>query len=181
MNRFSTPLLRQAARLSFLGLLLTFAVVAAGCEFVEEGNADVYSVNFVFDLGDADLRGNVASVQYDIPGITRSVVRDGAVLVYYRYEGTWTALPFTLGVEKASEPVVDYTFTFGYGYDHRFLELFVEASSDDNVVWNDIEDTPLFRNRLEMKAVIIDALPAGSARVDLKSYEAVKAYYGLKD
>lgn len=149
------------------------------------GNANVFSLNFQFDYNGSSAvqNGTVVSEQYDVPDITPSVVDDGAVLVYYRFAGTWTALPYTLSVEAPDDPPrVDYTATFGYAYDDQFIEVFVEASSDDPVVIQEISETELFGAPIEMKAVIIDGFFFGkNSDLDLRDYEAVKAYFNLKD
>ena len=93
------------------------------------GNANVISFNFNFSFDEAVFNGAVASEQYNLPEITPSVVDGGAVLVYFRDQSTWTALPFTVGVESSDFAAVDYTFTLGFGYDDGFLEVFVAAGS----------------------------------------------------
>ncbi len=167
-------------------LLGLFLLVAAGCDQGPvgppgpPGNANVFSLNFVFSLDDATFNGPVASAQFDVAAITPSVVDNGAVLVYFRDQGTWTALPFTVGVESPDINAVDYTFTLGYGYDDAFLEVFLEASTDDPVVWDDIRAQ--LPPSYQMKAVIIDGFFLGkNTDLDLRDYEAVKVYFGLKD
>lgn len=168
-------------------ILVLFALIlsTSGCDddTVGPDNAGVFSFSTSFDLVRADRNGNFATEVYDVVDITPAVVDFGAVLVYYRFENTWNPLPFTFGVEAADDPPrVDYTATFSYAYDDGFLQLFVEASTDDDVVWAEIENTPLFDNSVPLKVVIIESLPIGKqAEVDLRDYEAVKAYYGLKD
>ena len=144
------------------------------------GNANVISFNVNFSFDQAVFNGSVASEQYDIPEITASVVDGGAVLVYFRDQSTWTALPFTVGVESSDLAAVDYTFTMGFGYDDGFLEVFVEASTDDDVVWDDI--LTLLPADYDMKIVIIDGFFVGkTSTLDLRDYEAVKAHFGLKE
>lgn len=138
-----------------------------------DGNANVFTVNFTYSMADATINGNVASVQYDVPGITPSVVDEGAVILYFREQGTWTAMPYTFGVESPNLEAVDYTITLGFGYDDQFIEVFYEASTDAIP----LEDQP----DRDIKAVIIDGFPAGKTGVDLTDYEAVKAFYGLPD
>lgn len=171
----------------FTGALVgLFLFAATGCDEGPvgppgpPGNANVISFNFGFSFDQAVFNGAVASEQYDVPEISPSVVDGGAVLVYFRDQGTWTALPFTIGVESADLAAVDYTFTLGFGYDDGFLEVFVEASTDDDVVWDDILE--LLPPSYEMKAVIIDGFFLGkNSTLDLRDYEAVKAHFGLKD
>lgn len=137
------------------------------------GNANVFSLTFTFSMDDAVINDNVASVQYEVPAITRSVVEDGAVLLFFREQGTWTAMPYTFAVESEEVPAVDYTISMGFGYDVAFLEVFYEASSSVAP----LEDQP---DRL-MKAVVIDGFPAGKAPIDLADYEAVRQYFGLPE
>ncbi len=170
----------------FVGL---FLLAATGC--VDEaigpvgppgppGNANVIAFNVTFSFDRAVFNGAVASEQFDVPEITPSVVDGGAVLVYFRDQGTWTALPFTVGVESSDLAAVDYTFTMGYAYDDGFLEVFVEASTDDDIVWDDI--LTLLPAGYEMKVVIIDGFFVGkNSTLDLRDYEAVKAYFGLEN
>jgi len=138
-----------------------------------DGNANVFSLNLTFSMQDAYFNGPVASVPYAVPEITPRVVDDGAVLMFFRDQGTWTALPFIFAYDNPDLQAVDFTVTFGYGYDDEFLEVFYEASAE-GVTLENMPDR-------EMKAVIIDGYPIGKAPIDLKNYEAVKAYFGLTD
>jgi len=160
--------------------LLLFSL--AGCKFDTvgpegppgpPGNANVFTVNMNFSMADAVFNGNVASVQYDVTDLDKIVVDEGAVLLFYREQGTWTAMPYTFAVESSDLPAVDYTITMGFGYDVGFLEIFYEASSDTVP----LEDQP---DRL-IKAVIIDGFPAGKTAIDLTDYEAVKRAFNLSD
>lgn len=176
-------------------LLAFFLVLATGCDSNgpvgppgpqgppgRDGNANVFSVNFDFSLDDADFTPFVASIRYDVPGITGSVVDDGAVLVFFRDAvDTWTALPFTFGFEAPDDPPrVDYTATFGYAYEFERLDILLEASSSDDVVWDLIFED--FGGVFEMKAVVIDGFPAAKMMdVDLRDYQAVKEYFGLEE
>ena len=51
-------------------------------------------------------------------------------LLFFRDQGTWTAMPYTFGVESPDLPAVDYTISMGFGYELGFLEVFYEASTD---------------------------------------------------
>jgi hypothetical protein len=138
-----------------------------------DGNANVFSLNMTFSMADAFFNGAVASVPYAIPELTPSVVDDGAVLVFFRDQGTWTALPFIFAYDNPDLQAVDFTVTFGYGYDDEFLEVFYEASAE-GVTLENMPDR-------ELKAVIIDGFPAAKSPIDLTNYEVVKAYFGLAD
>lgn len=138
------------------------------------GNADVFAMTVDFFMEDASFNGPVASVQYDVPAITPRVVDEGAVLAYFREQGTWTAMPYTFGEESPDLPAVDYTVTLGFGYYDEFLEIFYEASSEDAV---DLTAQP----DQQVKVVIIDALPLAKAGVDLTDYDAVAEYFGLEN
>ena len=135
-------------------------------------DASVEALTFDFLVSDAVINGPVASVQYDVPAITPRVVDEGAVLGFFREQGTWTAMPYTFAEESPDLPAVDYTVTLGYGYDDQFLEVFYEASTDEI----DLRDQP---DRV-IRIVVIDGYSSGKAGVDLTDYDAVAAYYGLE-
>lgn len=169
--------MRQSARLI---LLILMTAAATGCVVEESvgppgppGNANVFSLNFNFLLDDAIFNGTVASVQYDIPDISVSVVDEGAVLMFFRDQGTWTAMPYTYGVESQDVPAVDYTVSLGFGYEVGFLEVFYEVSIDA------IEVTELVDR--EMKTVIINGFSFGKRSIDLTNWEEVKKFYNLSD
>lgn len=157
-------------------LAVTVLFFTAGCG--DDGptgpeDVGVHSQEFVFSMDDAQVNGAVASVQFDVPTITPNVVDNGAVLVYFREQGTWTAMPYTFGVESPDLPAVDYTISLGYGFDDNFLEVFYEASTSEIDLFDQPDRT--------MKAVIIDGFSLSKSGVDVTDYEAVKAYYGLED
>ncbi len=137
------------------------------------GNANVFTLNFLFTTADATINGSVASVQFDVPDLIPSVVDDGALLLFFRDQGTWTAMPYTFGVESPDLPAVDYTVSLGFGYEVGFLEVFYEASST-------AVDLTTLADR-EMKAVVIDGYPFGKSSVDLTDWNTVKHLFHLKD
>lgn len=162
-----------------LGALLVLSTLG-GCIIEESvgpqgppGNANVFTLNMAFDLDQASFNGSVASVQYDVPDLTVSVVDEGAILLFFRDQGTWTAMPYTFGVESADLPAVDYTISLGFGYEVGFLEVFYEASTD-------AVDLAALPDR-DLKLVVIDGFGFGKRHVDLTNWEAVKAAYGLSD
>lgn len=159
--------------------ILVFAILAAGCEYPvkPQGDAGVISFPLTFRFADARFDGNVASVQFDAPEITRGVVEHGAVLVYFRDQGTWTAMPFTIGVEALHVEAVDFTISIGYAFERRLVETFVEISTED--VWDDALD--LLPSRYDLKVVVINDRPFGKNAPDFSDYEAVRAFYGLTD
>ena len=124
-----------------IAALAIFVLYAAsGCDGVEgppgrdglDGrNAVVFANEFVFSMADAQFDGPVASVAYDVPDITPAVVDEGAVLVFFEEQGTWTAMPFTFAEESPDFPAVDFTITLGYGYNDALLEVFYEASTSE--------------------------------------------------
>lgn len=166
---------RLVSGAAILGLVLLFSACDEGPVGPQgpPGNANVFALTFLFTMDDASFSGPVASVGYEVPAITPAVVDDGAVLLYFREQGTWTAMPYTFADESPDLPAVDYTITLGYGYDDRFLEVFYEASTPDIP----LEDQP----DREIKAVVIEGFPAAKAAVDFSDYEAVKAYFNLDD
>lgn len=156
-------------------------LASAGCvvdadvdvDDLPEGTASVYAFTLPFLMDDAGFNGAVASVQYELFEISPQVVATGTVLVYFRDQGTWTALPYTFGVESDTLPAVDYTISMGYGYDVDFLEVFYEASTDA-VALENLPDR-------QLKIVIIEAFPVGKRAIDLSDWDAVKAAFGLAD
>ncbi len=164
-------------------LLLTIAIISSGCVVDDNegppgpqgppGNANVFSLNFDFLVADAVFNGTVASVQYEVPALTAQVVDEGAVLLFFRDQGTWTAMPYTFGVESLDLDAVDYTVSFGFGYEIEFLEVFYETSIDAI----DIVSLP----DREIKAVVIDGFPFGKKDIDLTDWSAVKEAFNLSD
>ncbi len=157
--------------------LLSLALIsmAAGC-IIEEtvgptgpqgppGNANVFTLNFDFLMADAAINGNVASVQYDVPDITAGVVDEGALLLFFRDQGTWTAMPYTFYTGSGD------AVSMGFGYEVQLLEVFYETAFTDPALLPD----------REMKAVIIDGFPAFKAGIDLTDYEAVARYFKIQD
>lgn len=142
----------------------------------DPGNANVFSLNFTFSIADAIINENVASVQYDVPSITPNVVDEGAVLLYFRDQGTWTAMPFLFSYESSSLEAVDYTVNMAYGFDDEFLEVFYETSVQDTDFARDVF---LDQPDREMKAVVIEGF-FSKTDIDLTDYEAVADYFGLE-
>jgi hypothetical protein len=136
------------------------------------GDPAVFSFTVDFQIAEAAIDGPVASVQYDAPEITERVVQNGAVMAYFREQGTWTALPYTYGVESPDLPAVDYTVTLGYAFETGFLEVFYEASS--GFVTDELPDQLI-------KVVVIESFAGTrSAEVDLTDYNAVANHFGLQ-
>ncbi len=169
-------------KLTYL-FLFTLILGSTGCVIEESvgpegpqgppGNANVFTLNFDFLMADAVVNGAVASVQFDASDITANVVDEGAVLMFFRDQGTWTAMPYTFGVESQDLPAVDYTISLGFGYEFGFLEVFYEASTDAVDLFG-LPDR-------EMKAVIIDGFYFGKTELDLTNWEEVKAAFDLTD
>ena len=147
--------------------MCTFLFTGCIVEADDDPEIDFGSVEFVFSMSDAVINGDVASTQFNVPAINRAVVENGAVLAYFREQGTWTAMPFTFAVESPDIPAVDFTITMGFGFDEGFLEVFYEASSEAA----NLDEQP---DRI-IKVVILDdlSLPA-VANLDLNNYESVQ-------
>lgn len=164
-------------------LLFTAALAWSGCVEVAgpegpPGNANIRTVTIAFAPSDATRNGTVVSRGYNLRELVPSVVDRGAVFVYFRDQRTWTALPYTLGIENPDVVAVDYTFTIGYAYDDALLEIFIEASSATDLVWDEI--VALLPAEYLMKVVIIDGFSAAQdAGIDPADYEAIEAFYSL--
>ncbi|MFT4604240.1 MAG: hypothetical protein ACI9W4_000969 [Rhodothermales bacterium] len=164
MKLFTTGLLSMALISMAAGCIVDETVGPSGPQG-RDGNANVFTLNFDFLLADAAINGNIASVQFDVPDITTGVVDEGAMLLFFRDQGTWTAMPYTFytgGGEAVS---------LGFGYDVGFLEVFYETA---------VTDPALLPDR-EMKAVVIDGFPAFKAGIDLTDYEAVAQHFKIQD
>ncbi len=158
--------------LSFLFLLF----ILSGCviDSNDDEGTELYPVEFIFSMNDAVINGDVASVQFNTGAVTPNVVDNGAVLAYFREQGTWTAMPYTFGVESPDLLAVDYTITMGFGYDDGLIEVFYEASTPEAP----LIDQPDRR----VKAIIIEDFSfLREANVDLNNYEAVKMHLKLDD
>ncbi|TDI74938.1 MAG: hypothetical protein E2O84_05055 [Bacteroidetes bacterium] len=171
-STFSAPRI-VAATVLFSALMMSGCSVDSVGPPGPAGNANVFSIGLRFEMVDAVINGTVASVQYDVPALTPLVVDEGAILLFFRDQGTWTAMPYTYGVESLELPAVDYTVSFGFGYEVEFLEIFYEVSTDAA----DITSLP-DRN---IKMVVIDGFPFGKSSIDLSDWLTVKAFYGLKE
>lgn len=166
-----------------LPLLVVALFAFAGCDSSDPvPRTEAFSFGLTLYFEDMQQSAFVASQAFEPVDIPPSVVRDGAVMAYFWDQGTWTALPFTLGLEKADEPVVDFTVTFGYAFRTEMLELFFEASSSDSVVWDDIAEifgSEYYPDGIDIKVVVIDSYVAASQDVDLTDYQAVKQHFNL--
>lgn len=135
------------------------------------GDPAVYSFTVDFLMNEAQFSGPIASVQYDAPEITPQVVDQGAVMAYFREQGTWTALPYTYGEESPDLPAVDHTVTLGFAFEVDFLEVFYEASRPG--VLDVLPDQ-------RIKVVIIESFAGARALgLDFSDYTAVKEHFGL--
>jgi hypothetical protein len=165
-------------RLLSLPLALLLAATVAACDVTNVySDTEVVSVPLSFRFSEAAFNGPVASVQFTMPEITQPVVDHGAVMVYFRDQGTWTALPYAFGVESAELAAVDYTVSLGYAFERRVLEVFVEVSTAE--IWDDALDR--LQSRYDMRAVIIRDRAFGKNAPDLTNYEAVRDFYGLPE
>jgi hypothetical protein len=168
-------------RLSY-ALVALFLAVAA-CDSTDshlhdrphehEPDAVIISFETDFRMSDAAISGSVASVQYEVPDLTPRIVDGGVVLAFFRDQSTWTAMPFTYGVESPELPAVDYTVTLGYAFEDRLLEVFYEASTDEI----DLGQLPDRR----IKVVLLDAAVALGKNTDLTDWNQVRDLYGLTD
>jgi len=181
--------MERIRRLQLAAFALLSVSVFAGCDSAgvgprgadgrdgTDGIVNVHSVNFTFSLNNAIINGTVVSAQFDVPSITPTVVDDGAVLMFFRDQGTWTAMPFTYGVESADPDLdaVDYTVALNFGYDDGFIEPFYESSIDINLLPDDaVPDR-------QLKAVIIDGFFVGKNSIDYSNWEEVKSAFNLED
>jgi hypothetical protein len=136
------------------------------------GDPAVRSFVVEFDASAAAVNGLFVSATYDAPEISPRVVESGMVTAYVREQGTWTAMPYTYGVESPDLPAVDFTVTLGYAYEVDFVEVFFEVS------------TPAAIETLgdrTVKFVVLDGSPASYATVNWADYASVAARFGLEE
>lgn len=159
-----------------LTLFCAMLFTTSGCiiESNDNDGAVTIPVEFIFSMNDAIINGDVASVQFQAGTVTPNVVDNGAVLAFFREQGTWTAMPYTFAVENPDIPAVDYTISLGYGYDDGLIEVFYEASTPEAP----LIDQPDRR----IKAIVIEDLGyLANANINLNDYEAVKSFLDLED
>ncbi len=172
----------QRAATGVFSALLVFLLFQTGCGEGPIGPpgppgrdaVGAFSFELDFRLREAAREGAVASVAYEVPALSRAVVEEGAVLAYFREQGTWTAMPYTYGVESSEVPAVDYTVTLGYAYEEAFLQVFYELSLDDEELLGSLPDQ-------RIKIVVIEGVPPIRSTLDLSDYESVREHYGLAD
>lgn len=165
--------MKQRSSFALIALLLW---VAPGCDTYEnvDSGARITSIRFVFSAQNAIVNGTVASRQFDVPELTLRIAEGGAVLAFFREQGTWTAMPYTFADPTEDGSAVARTISLGYAFEERLLEVFYEASHAST-------NLRLQPDR-EIKLVMIDAsVLAGKTNVDFSDYEAVKQAFGLED
>jgi hypothetical protein len=123
-------------------------------------------------LSTATANSSVLSSSYAFPEITQSVEDNGFVQAYFREQDTWTAMPYTYGVESQSLDAVDYTLSFGYAWEVGQVEIFYEASAPFAL------DFAVDRT---VKVVIADAASASVSGIDWSDYSAVKERFQLDE
>jgi hypothetical protein len=183
----SRPLPLRAAALG-LAAVLAFA----GCDFSDDDDDPIFTGNdvivetFHVDGEDFDVSADdvIGSYQRDVDDLTEDVADGGAVLLYAGDEilfgspqGTWTALPTTIGYDEDGDGLVDITLAFTFSYDIQDLYIDVIASSPI-----DFEDT--FVEGIDFRLVLIPGeFFAGNARtgVDFSDYEAVRRAFALPE
>lgn len=172
-----------AHRYGIGGLLLLWLLALVGCDDgpTEPPRSDVsvYPFEVDFRVDEAEFVDSFVLVQFDAPEISSAVTAEGAVLAYARIADTWTALPYTYGVESEDVPAVDYTVTLGYAYDTNLLEVFYDLSFGDPEMVRDFAFEHLPDRRI--KVVVFEDFVAARATVDVTSYEAVRQHFGLEE
>lgn len=185
LRRFLTPALAV--------VLLAAAPVLTGCDTTTPGGptfADIgiRTVNFTVRANDFDVNadGDIATYQRtNVSTLTERVVDEGVVLLYASGDlifvgggasSTWTALPYTQGIEAVGDdgvPYVDYTITYGYSFEPGNLYIDV-ISSAVGLVEDFLPHNVAFR---------LVTIPPDAPRldVDLTDYDAVVRAYGLDD
>jgi hypothetical protein len=179
-------------RVTALGAaLLVLVPFYSGCDtspgpvFADTG---VRSTTFTVHGNQWSLYSNetVATHHRQTNQITQDVVSGGVVLLYAGgelifsgpgVEDTWTALPYTQGIENVGldgVPYVDYTVTYTYSFGANNLYIDIVSSGE----WTVDDHVP---SRSEFRLVTIPPGAANMVAVDYSDYEAVKRAFGLQD
>ncbi|MDX1419404.1 MAG: hypothetical protein R3181_05505 [Rubricoccaceae bacterium] len=176
-------------RLRPFSVLLLAVIALGGCDFSDNDDVvvignDIIVRTFTVDGDEFDVSsdGILGSYQREVDALTEEVADDGAVLLYAGDEilfgspqGTWTALPTTIGYDEDGDGFVDITLAFTFSYDLQDLYIDVVASSPI-----DFEAT---LPETDFRLVLIPGdLFVGNARtVDYSSYEAVRRAFALPE
>ncbi|MEM6768247.1 MAG: hypothetical protein AAF824_22550 [Bacteroidota bacterium] len=134
-----------------------------------------YSVTYSMTANDWQANGAPGDEGYflfldiDVPEITFNIVESGLVLAYYREQedDPWIALPYTF---ISHDPSTNYIETLDFIYAQQYFSLKSQAT--------DREATPF---EGFVRIVVADAIPLGKTEIDLRDYDQVAAYYGLKE
>lgn len=173
-------MLPLAMRLLFLYRLPVLAFLfLLGCDSSDPAErlpreAGVLAFEVDFRMDEAAFAGSFASAAFEAPEISPGVVEDGAVLAYYLEGETWTALPYTYGLESPDVAAVDYTVTLGYAYRVNLFEVFYEISLEDEGILRDLPGQLV-------KVVVLRGEAVRNATVNMRDYEAVRQHYGLAE
>ena len=169
-----------ALRLLAAAPLAGLAVGLTACDTNTHTAADVDV--FSRDLGTVALQsapadGKFRIVEFDVPAITDGVVNAGMVMAYF-YEpdsGTWTAMPYTYGVDNSTAQATDFIVTLGFAFKRRTFQVFYESSIN-------AADVPAERrpNRRIKLVVVGPDLAASKQGLDWSDYAAVRAAFNLR-
>jgi hypothetical protein len=175
------------AVVAVLALLLPFTT---GCDTSTPGpiygDSGVRSQTFTPQANQfvVNVDGEIASYERTSNLLTPSVVEDGMVLLYARGDlvvvggsGTWTALPYTQGIEAQMPDgtyYVDYTitYTYAFGIDRLYIDVISSAAGL-------VED--FIPNNIPFRLVTIAPGTAMIPGIDYSNYDEVAAAYGLAD
>ncbi len=137
-----------------------------------QGNANIIVKNFTLypsdftEYGTSGQSQHRYSATHSISEITNSVFDNGMVVVYYKSGTSWFSLPQTIYVSGYSYTLTYFHYVGGIGVQRYDSDLYSLAPSFN----------------LELKVVIVP--PASGKKewnVDWNNYQAVKAYFQLKD
>ena len=154
---------------NLLLLLLVSVLIFSGCKKDEPaGNADVTSISITVNYSDWERysgdRYSGWEVERNVSEITDELISNGAIMVYEKYDGHYTALPYTQSYEDIS--VTNY-FSFKPG------KIFLGIQYNWEIIYNGEPPT------IEYKVVFIENITSKS--LNLGDYEEVKEYYNLVD
>ncbi len=140
-------------------------------------DVDIYATEFDAALQSAPADGKFRIVEFDVPAITDGVLRAGMVMAYF-YDDvsrTWTAMPYTYGIDNSTLQATDFTVTLGFAFKRRTFQVFYESS----IAAADVPAERRANRRIKLVVVGPD-LAASKQGLDWTNYAAVAAALNLR-
>ena len=172
--------LRLLAAAPVVGLAAALPLALTACDSnggYRAADVDIYATEFNADLQSAPADGKFRIREFDVPAISDAVMNAGMVMAYF-YDDvsrTWTAMPYTYGIDNSTLQATDFTVTLGFAFKRRTFQVFYESSVPAADV--PVERRPSRRVKL---VVVGPDLAASKQGLDWSNYAAVSAAFNLR-